>query len=675
MVDEGTTMGDLKGLLDQFAKAMYGADKKTRFRPGYYPFTEPSVAFDVECLVCGGSGCPACGRSGWMTILGAGMIHPVVLQYGGLDPERYQGFAFGMGPERIKMLKHGITDLRLFLDERPALPGAVPMKAPLSWLREFVDVDLTPEQIAERLTLLGMEVKGIVRWGDDWRNVVVGELLSVERHPRADRLSLTRVTVGAGEPLEIVCGATNIAAGQRVPVALPGAVLPGDRRIERTEKMGVVSNGMLCSGDELGLTGDADGILILPADTPLGSALTDLYGDVVFDVDVKPNRGDALSIVGLARELAAVTGGEVRLPPTEVTEAGRPTAERLQVEVRDPDLCPRFVGRWVSGVRVAPSPDRVQMRLLAAGHRPISNIVDASNYVMVELGKPIHTYDAGARPRRPDHRPPREARRAPRDTRPRRPRPRARDPAHRRPGRSDRHRRRHGQRRIGGRGGDDRGHRRVGHLRPDQHPPDGLPLRPAVRRQPALREGPGVAARAARRGPHGTSHRGVGRWRGRAGCGRHGARRSAARARRVPPGPGGPARSARASAPTSNALSWRGSASRPRRPPRARASSSPPGPSRSTVAAGEDEVIDATVPTWRRDLLVEADITEEIIRVRGYELVPTTPAGHADAALPARSARSSGRCVRETLGGRRPDRGRDVRPGRAGDGRAVPGTR
>jgi phenylalanyl-tRNA synthetase alpha chain len=116
MVDEGTTMGDLRGLLDQFARAMYGVDKKTRFRPGYYPFTEPSVAFDVECLVCGGPGCPACGRTGWMTILGAGMIHPVVLQYGGLDPERYQGFAFGMGPERIKMLKHGITDLRLFLE-------------------------------------------------------------------------------------------------------------------------------------------------------------------------------------------------------------------------------------------------------------------------------------------------------------------------------------------------------------------------------------------------------------------------------------------------------------------------------------------------------------------------------------------------------------------------------
>jgi phenylalanyl-tRNA synthetase alpha chain len=117
MVDEGTTMAHLRGLLDEFAHAMFGAGKRTRFRPGYYPFTEPSVAFDVECLVCGGVGCPACGRSGWMTILGAGMVHPAVLRDGGLDPERYQGFAFGMGPERIKMLRHGITDLRLFLED------------------------------------------------------------------------------------------------------------------------------------------------------------------------------------------------------------------------------------------------------------------------------------------------------------------------------------------------------------------------------------------------------------------------------------------------------------------------------------------------------------------------------------------------------------------------------
>jgi phenylalanyl-tRNA synthetase alpha chain len=116
MVDEGTTMGDLRGLLDQFAHAMFGRDRPTRFRPGYYPFTEPSVAFDIQCVVCDGSGCPACGRTGWMTILGAGMVHPVVLQYGGIDPERHQGFAFGMGTERITMLRHGINDLRLFME-------------------------------------------------------------------------------------------------------------------------------------------------------------------------------------------------------------------------------------------------------------------------------------------------------------------------------------------------------------------------------------------------------------------------------------------------------------------------------------------------------------------------------------------------------------------------------
>lgn len=270
------------------------------------------------------------------------------------------------------------------------------MRVPLSWLRDYVDVQLTPEQLAERLTLLGMEVKGIQSWGADWQDVVVGELLAVEKHPNADRLSLTRVTLGDGEPLEIVCGATNIAAGQRVPVALPGAVLPGDRRIERTEKKGVVSNGMLCSGDELNLTSDADGILILPSDAPLGAPLFDLFGDVVLDVDVKPNRGDALSMVGLAREVAAVTGAPVRFPETDPVETGPPVDGRLAVEVEEPSLCTRFVGRWVGGVTVKPSPDVVQMRLIAAGQRPVSNVVDVSNYVMFELGKPIHTFDAAA---------------------------------------------------------------------------------------------------------------------------------------------------------------------------------------------------------------------------------------------------------------------------------------
>jgi len=270
------------------------------------------------------------------------------------------------------------------------------MRVPLSWLRDYVSLELTPEALADQLTLLGMEVKSVERWGADWQNIVIGELLAVEKHPRADRLSLTRVTLGGGEMLEIVCGATNIAPGQRVPVALPGAVLPGDRRIERTEKMGVTSNGMLCSGDELRLTGDAEGILILPPDTPLGVPLVDLYGDVVLDVDVKPNRGDALSLVGLAREVAAATGATVRWPDIRVEDSGPDIAGRLRVDVEDPGLCSRFVGRLVEGVSMGPSPDVAQMRLLAAGMRPISNVVDASNYVMLELGKPIHTFDAAA---------------------------------------------------------------------------------------------------------------------------------------------------------------------------------------------------------------------------------------------------------------------------------------
>jgi phenylalanyl-tRNA synthetase beta chain len=267
------------------------------------------------------------------------------------------------------------------------------MRVPLSWLREYVDLQLTPEQLAERLTLLGMEVKGIEPWGADWRSVVVGELLTVEKHPYADRLHLTTVNVGSGGPLHIVCGAHNIAPGQRVPVALPGAVLPGDRRIERTEKMGIASEGMLCSGDELHITSDTEGILILPPATPLGLQLSDLYGDTVLDVDVKPNRGDALCLIGLAREVAAATGAVVRWPEIVVEETGGPVSDHLKVEIQEPELCTRFVGRWISGAKIGPSPDTIQMRLQAAGMRPVSNVVDAANYVMLELGKPTHTFD------------------------------------------------------------------------------------------------------------------------------------------------------------------------------------------------------------------------------------------------------------------------------------------
>ena len=271
------------------------------------------------------------------------------------------------------------------------------MRVPLSWLREFVDIDLTPEELAERLTLLGMEVSSIERIGSDWHGIVVGELLEVAPHPGSNKLSLTRVRTGDGEgELSIVCGATNIEVGQRIPVALPGSVLPGDRHIDITTIAGIESQGMLCSGDELGLTADADGILILPEGSALGVDMADMAGDVVLDIDVKPNRGDALSIVGLAREVAAVTGATLRWPDLSVADSGDDTADHLRVDVADPDLCPVFVGRYVEGVTVGPSPWAVQKRLIAAGVRPISNVVDATNYVLMELGKPIHAFDADA---------------------------------------------------------------------------------------------------------------------------------------------------------------------------------------------------------------------------------------------------------------------------------------
>ncbi|MGC8633564.1 MAG: phenylalanine--tRNA ligase subunit beta [Candidatus Limnocylindrales bacterium] len=271
------------------------------------------------------------------------------------------------------------------------------MRVPLSWLRDYVDFDLPPEALAERLTLLGMEVQAVERRGDDWQRVVVGELLSVEPHPESDHLLITTVRTGPAEPvLTVLTGASNVSTGQRVPVAVPGAVLPGGRRIEITRMAGRESQGMLCSGDELGLTTDAEGILILPPDTPVGARMADVYGDVILDVDVKPNRGDALSLLGLAREVAAATGSPVRWPTITVTETGTPIHERLSVDVEDPLLCPRFVARYVHGFAVGPSPLAVQVRLTAAGMRPVSNVVDASNYVMLELGKPTHTFDAAA---------------------------------------------------------------------------------------------------------------------------------------------------------------------------------------------------------------------------------------------------------------------------------------
>ncbi len=270
------------------------------------------------------------------------------------------------------------------------------MRVPLSWLGEYVDVALAPAELAERLTLLGFEVKTVEAPGADWKGVVVGRVLDVKRHPNAETLWLTHVDVGDGEALEIVCGAQNLAVGQLVPVAVPGSELPGGRRIGRTKIRGAVSNGMLCSPIELGLGEDAEGILILGTaeEYRLGANLADVVGETILDVDVKPNRGDALSMVGLAREIAAATGTSVRYPETVLAESGSPTADEVQVEIRDPDLCPRFAARLLDGIGRAQTPGWMEQRLRAAGMRPISPVVDVTNYVMHELGQPMHAYDA-----------------------------------------------------------------------------------------------------------------------------------------------------------------------------------------------------------------------------------------------------------------------------------------
>ncbi len=271
------------------------------------------------------------------------------------------------------------------------------MRVPLSWLRDYVDVDLAPEALAEQLTLRGMEVQGIEVTGADWTDVVVGRLISVERHPNADKLWLTSVDVGGDQPLQVVCGADNIAPGQLVPVARVGAVLPGERRIERSKIRGVESQGMLCSATELGLGDDAEGIHILggpEGSLPPGADLAPIVGEVVLDVDVKPNRGDALSMVGLAREIAAFTGAQLRLPEASVQEdPSLESTDHVEVSIEDP-ACPRFTARYFERVDNGPSPGWMQQRLLAAGMRPISAVVDVTNYVMHELGQPMHAYDA-----------------------------------------------------------------------------------------------------------------------------------------------------------------------------------------------------------------------------------------------------------------------------------------
>ncbi len=271
------------------------------------------------------------------------------------------------------------------------------MKVPLKWLADYVDITLPPRELAHRLTMAGNEVSEVLTTAREWESISVAEVVDVSPHPNADRLRLATVDLG-GDRTTVVCGAPNVAAGQKVAFARVGARLidghSGQALVLKAARIrGVESAGMVCSEKELGLSDYHEGILVLPDDAPIGTALADYLGDTVLDLDVTPNRPDCLSVLGIAREVAALTGQTVHDPPLDYFEEGRPAKERMKIEIADRHLCPRYCATLIERVRIGPSPPWLQERLLAAGLRPISNVVDATNYVMMELGQPLHAFD------------------------------------------------------------------------------------------------------------------------------------------------------------------------------------------------------------------------------------------------------------------------------------------
>ncbi|ULJ70064.1 phenylalanine--tRNA ligase subunit beta [Wielerella bovis] len=269
------------------------------------------------------------------------------------------------------------------------------MQFSYSWLKTQANPNLSPDQLAHLLTMAGLEVEETTPAAPDFSGVVIAEVKSVEKHPDADRLNVTQVDVGKGELLQIVCGAPNVRVGIKVPCALDGALLPNDFKIKPTKMRGVVSNGMLCSAKELGLPEDVDGLLILPDNAPVGQNIREFLDldDTIFTLKITPNRTDCLSIKGLAREVAALTGCEVNFPKIQSVKSESSRTQAVQIDA--PEDCGRFLSRVIENVNAtAPSPAWLTQRLERAGVRSISALVDIGNYVMLELGQPMHVFDA-----------------------------------------------------------------------------------------------------------------------------------------------------------------------------------------------------------------------------------------------------------------------------------------
>ena len=271
------------------------------------------------------------------------------------------------------------------------------MKVSLKWLKDYVELNITPEELAERLTMAGSEVKAVEVQGGGWENVTIGQITAINPHPNADRLRLATVETGEGQQT-VVCGAPNLTIGDKIAFASVGAVLKDGHtgqtiQLKPARIRGVESRGMICSEMELGLSANHEGILVLPPDAPLGISLNEYMGDIVIDLDITPNRPDCLSVIGIAREAAALTGQHIHIPDITYPEIDSAVGEKISVEILAPDLCPRYCASLITGVQIKPSPKWMQDRLIASGMRPINNIVDISNYVMLEYGQPLHTFD------------------------------------------------------------------------------------------------------------------------------------------------------------------------------------------------------------------------------------------------------------------------------------------
>lgn len=271
------------------------------------------------------------------------------------------------------------------------------MKVPIKWLKDYVNITMPVQELAKKLTLAGFEVGEIITTGGNWDNVCVGEIKAINPHPNADKLRLATVSLGAREQT-VVCGAPNLTVGDKIAFASAGAKLfdthSGKEEVLKPAKIrGVESSGMICSERELGISDNHQGILVLNKEAVPGTPLADFMGDTVLNIDITANRPDGLSVLGIAHEVAAICSQPINIPEPHYEENGEPIEGQINIEIKDPELCPRYCATLIKNVKIKESPAWLQERLVACGQRPINNIVDITNYIMLEYGQPLHSFD------------------------------------------------------------------------------------------------------------------------------------------------------------------------------------------------------------------------------------------------------------------------------------------